>query len=67
MPAKKQLLSKYKNKQVKLLDRYMNDTFQCKLIDFDSQFALVETTEKGEQMLINIHEILGLKEVITDA
>lgn len=67
MPAKKQLLSKYKNKQVKLLDRYMNDTFQCKLIDFDSQFALVETAEKGEQMLFNIHEILGLKEVITDA
>ncbi len=67
MPAKKQLLSKYKGKQVKFIDRYMLEQYEGKLVDFDHQFALIQRKEGGKEVLINIQEILGLSEVTDES
>lgn len=64
MPAKKQLLSRFKGKQVKFIDRYLTEAYEGKLVDFDSQFALIEKQDGGKEVLINIQEILGLAEVV---
>lgn len=66
MPAKKQLLSRFKGKQVKFIDRYLTETYEGKLVDFDHQFALIERLDGGKEVLINIQEILGLAEVVSD-
>lgn len=63
MPAKKQLLSRFKGKQVKFIDRHLTSTFEGKLVDFDHQFALIETKE-GIELLANLSEVIGLREVI---